>query len=160
MQMPENPISQPRWLTDDQQRAWRALWEVYGRLDAQLDKDLRAAHGLSLSEYGVLVRLSEAPDWAARMAQLAESSGISRSRLTHIVTRMEQRGLLERCSAVGDGRGITCRMTQAGYELLVAAAPVHVASVREHLIDLLDDGDIAALEKAMTKLRDHLVEQN
>lgn len=155
--MPEQPA--PRWLNDGEQRAWRALWEVYGRLDALLDKDLRAAQGISLNEYGILVRLSEAPEWSARMAQLAEASGVSRSRLTHVVSRMEQRGLLERCTASEDGRGILCRMTQAGYDLLVAAAPAHVASVRAHLIDLLDPDDIAGLEKSMTKLRDHLSRQ-
>ncbi|MCQ9368235.1 MarR family winged helix-turn-helix transcriptional regulator [Brevibacterium sp. 50QC2O2] len=151
--------SQPRWLDDCEQLAWRELWNAYGLLDAQLDRDLRTDCGLSLSEYGLLVRLSEQSDWKIRMAALADLSGISRSRLTHLVSRMEKRGLLERCSASEDGRGIICVMTQEGYRQLVAAAPRHVESVRDNLIDLLDHDELTTLASAFAKVNAHLHQQ-
>jgi DNA-binding MarR family transcriptional regulator len=151
--------SSPRWLDDCEQHAWRELWDAYGLLDAQLDRELRASCGLSLSEYGLLVRLSEQADWAIRMAALADLSGISRSRLTHLVSRMEKRGLLERCSASDDGRGIVCAMTQEGHRQLVAAAPRHVKSVRDNLIDLLDHDELMTLASAFAKVNAHLHQQ-
>jgi DNA-binding MarR family transcriptional regulator len=91
-----------RWLTDDQQRAWRAYLLGSAVLSERLDAQLRD-HGLDLAEYEILVTLSEAADRQLRMAELADAVHQSRSRLTHTVTRMEKRGLIERSTCPVDG---------------------------------------------------------
>lgn len=145
-----------RWLTADQQHAWRSYLEASQLLLAQLDKELRESRGLALGEYELLVRLSEQPNFSMRMARLAAEVAISRSRLTHIVSRMEARGLLGRSTTTGDGRGVLCTMTDAGYRLLVDAAPSHVASVRNHFIDRIDADGLDALGQAMDDVASRL----
>ena len=91
----------------------------------RLDDDLRQQHGLSLVEYEILVRLSEAED-PLRMARLADSLAHSRSRVTHTVKRMEAGGLVARCGSTEDGRGVVCQLTERGDLLLRNVAPTHV----------------------------------
>jgi len=122
----------------------------------RLDDDLREAHDISLVEYEILVRLSER-DGQMRMAALADALAHSRSRVTHTVTRMERTGLVLRSSSPDDGRGIVCRLTEKGHDLLVAAAPIHVAGVRAHLVDLVPDQDFAALGRVFDAVSDHLI---
>jgi DNA-binding MarR family transcriptional regulator len=152
--------SEPRWLTSEQQRSWRAYIIGTTLLTDTLDRELRQAHGLSLGEYEILVRLSESPGRTLRMAQIAESMQHSRSRVTHTVSRMEKAGLIERCAAEGDRRGVEARMTQKGWELLVEAAPTHVTGVREHFVDLATDEEFATLGKVMNAVADHLLAVN
>jgi DNA-binding MarR family transcriptional regulator len=133
-----------RWLDAGQQRSWRALVMGTTLLFDRLDDDLRRAHDISLVEYEILVRLSER-DGQMRMAALADALAHSRSRVTHTVTRMEKAGLVLRSSSPEDGRGILASITDKGHDLLVRAAPTHVAGVREHLVDLATDDDFAAL---------------
>src|SRR5688572_1093561 len=114
------------WLDADQQRSWRAYLVGTTLLMDRLDRDLRARHDLSLPEYEVLVRLSESEDHRLRMALLADSLSHSRSRVTHMVTRLERAGLVERGSCSSDGRGVEARLTEQGYALLQRAAPTHV----------------------------------
>ena len=147
-----------RWLDGDQQRSWRALVLGTTLLFDRLDDELRHAFDLSLTEYEILVRLSEREDRRLRMAQLADALAHSRSRVTHTVARMEKAGLVERCTSPEDGRGVVARMTDHGWDLLVRAAPVHVRGVREHLVDLVDPADLAALGRVMNTVSDHLVE--
>lgn len=149
---------EPRWLTSDQQAHWRAYLVGSARLTSALDAQLEADAGLSLSEYEVLVRLSEVPDRSKRMSRLADEVVHSRSRLTHTVSRMEARGLVERVRCSEDGRGVNCAMTDAGWRTLVDAAPGHVAAVREFLVDLLTDEQFAALGEAMSVVADALEE--
>ncbi len=104
----------------------------------RLDDDLRRTHDISLVEYEILVRLSER-DGQMRMAALADALAHSRSRVTHTVTRMEKVGLVQRSSSPEDGRGILATLTDKGHDLLVRAAPTHVAGVRAHLVDLASD---------------------
>ena len=125
-----------------------------------LDRELRQAHGLSLGEYEILVRLSETPGRTMRMAQVAESMRHSRSRVTHTVSRMEKAGLIERCAAEGDRRGVEARMTDKGWDLLVKAAPTHVTGVREHFVDLATDEQFAVLGTIMDAVSDHLLAHN
>lgn len=150
------PAAQPEddvpWLTDAQQRAWRAYLLGTARLTDALTRQLEADADLSLSEYEILVRLSEVPEHTLRMSELASSLVHSRSRLTHTVTRLERRGLVERRNCIEDGRGVNCVMTEAGYGLLVAAAPGHVRAVRAHLVDLLSDGQLLTLGRAMEQI--------
>lgn len=152
--------SETRWLNQDQQRAWRAFVIGTTLLTDTLDRELRHAHGLSLGEYEILVRLSESPNRTLRMAQIADSMQHSRSRVTHTVSRMEKAGLLERCAAEGDRRGVEARMTEKGWNLLVAAAPTHVNGVREHFVDLGSDEEFATMGRLMNAVADHLLAVN
>lgn len=140
--------AQTRWLTPDQQRIWRAYLEGVARIDRAMEARLRP-FGLALSEYEILVRLSEADDRTMRMSDLADAVRQSRSRLTHTVGRMEAKGLLTRQPCPDDRRGVHALLTDAGYDLLVAAAPDHVASVREAFVDVVDPADFEALGRAM-----------
>ncbi|GAA5021815.1 MarR family winged helix-turn-helix transcriptional regulator [Actinopolymorpha pittospori] len=129
-----------RWLTASQQRAWRAYLMGSARLMERLDRDLRAL-GLSMPEYEIMVRLSEAPERTLRMAELADSVNHSRSRLTHTIARMEAAGMVERDTCASDRRGVLARLTEAGYARLVEVAPTHVSGVRDGLVDLVSDED-------------------
>lgn len=149
-----------RWLDRDQQACWRAYIAGTTLLLDTLDRELRGAHGISLGEYEILVRLSEMPDRTLRMAKIAESMQHSRSRVTHTVTRMEKAGWISRCASSGDKRGVEARMTDAGWDLLVEAAHTHVRGVREHLVDLADPADFTALGRLMNAVTDHLVDRD
>lgn len=153
-----SPPAGTRWLDAGEYRAWRNFLEASQLLQAQLDTELREQHDLSISEYGLLVRLSETNEHMMRMSRLAAEAAVSRSRLSHLVARMERRGLVERVPFTEDGRGITCELTEAGYRLLVAAAPSHVESVRRHFIDRLDTDQVDPLGKAMTDIATRLRE--
>jgi DNA-binding MarR family transcriptional regulator len=152
--------SETRWLSDEQQRSWRAFIIGTTLLTDTLDRELRQAHGLSLGEYEILVRLSESPGRTLRMAQIADSMQHSRSRVTHTVSRMEKAGLIDRCAAEGDRRGVEARMTDKGWDLLVEAANTHVTGVREHFVDLATEADFATLGTVMNAVADHLLAVN
>jgi DNA-binding MarR family transcriptional regulator len=92
-----------------------------------------------------------------RMAALADALAHSRSRVTHTVTRMEKAGMVRRSSSPEDGRGILCTLTDKGHDLLVRAAPTHVAGVRAHLVDLAADPDFAALGRVFDAVADNLI---
>ena len=145
------------WLDAAQQRAWRAYLVGTTLLMDRLDRDLRERHQLSLPEYEILVRLSEAPDRRMRMAALADSLSHSRSRVTHTVARMERAGLVTRVACVSDGRGVEARLSDKGLLVLEEAAHTHVQGVREHLVDLAGDDDFAAVGRVFDAVTDHLV---
>ncbi len=146
------------WLTESQQHSWRALIMGTTLLLDRLDDELRAAHNISLTEYEILVRLSETPDHRLRMAHLADGLGHSRSRVTHTVSRMEAGGLVQRSDSPEDGRGVLALLTPQGKELLDLAAHTHVAGVRAHLVDLATDDDFCAVGRVMDAVSDQLVE--
>ncbi|HEY0118092.1 MAG TPA: MarR family winged helix-turn-helix transcriptional regulator [Cellulomonas sp.] len=145
-----------RWLTAEQQRHWRTFRDATVMLLDVLGRDLDERSGLSLHEYEVMVRLSEADGHTLRMSQLASTIAHSRSRLTHTIARMEAAGLVRRVACSSDARGVNCVLTDDGWAALVAAAPWHVAAVREHLVDRLSDQQLAALGDAMEAVRAHL----
>ena len=147
----------PRWLDADQQHSWRAFMMGMTLLLDRLDEDLEREFGISLTEYEVLVRLSERPESRMRMAQLADALAHSRSRVTHTVARMEKAGYVVRNASPEDGRGVVAELTQKGLELLQHAAPCHVESVRRNLVDLVDPDDFAALGRVFDAVADHLV---
>lgn len=147
------------WLDEREQRAWRAWLEGSALLEEALGRDLVAV-GLTFSEYDILVQLSEVEDRSLRMSELAGLVLHSRSRLTHTVSRMEARGLVRREPCEEDRRGVRCTMTEAGMAALVEAAPHHVGSVREHLVEPLDREEFLALGAAMAKVRDRLRPQD
>ena len=150
------PQVEPRWLNADQQRSWRALVLGFTLLSDRLDDDLRRHANLSLTEYEILVRLSER-DGKLRMAQLADALAHSRSRVTHTIKRMENAQLVERLTSPDDGRGVIASLTDKGWQLLRDIAPLHVEGVRDHLVDLVSDDDFAALGRAMNAVADHLI---
>ena len=145
-----------RWLTAQQQHAWRAYLVATTLLTERLDRDLREQHDLSLPEYEILVRLSEAPRRQLRMAMLAESVSHSRSRVTHTVARMEQAGLVRRVSCPSDRRGVLAEMTPTGLATLEEAAHTHVRGVRENLVDLADPDDFIAMGRVFDAVADQL----
>jgi DNA-binding MarR family transcriptional regulator len=153
---PAEPTPRGGWLDAEQQVHWRAFRGGTALLLAALEHDLAVRTGLSSHEYEVLVRLSEAPDRTMRMSELADGVAHSRSRLTHTIRRMEERGLVGRAPCASDARGVNCTMTEAGWRVLVDAAPIHVQSVRDHLVDVLTPEQFAALGDAMDVVRTHL----
>jgi DNA-binding MarR family transcriptional regulator len=140
------------WLTDAQLKAWRAYIEGSLRLNIQLEEDLRAATGLTMADYNVLVVLSEAPRRRLRMGELADRLVFSPSRLTYQVASMEKRGLVRRESCPDDRRGSEAVLTGDGLAKLRDSAPYHVDSVRERLIDLLDEAELATLTAIFERL--------
>jgi DNA-binding MarR family transcriptional regulator len=124
----------------------------------RLDRDLREKHQLSLAEYEILVRLSEADSNRMRMAMLADSVSHSRSRVTHTVNRMEKAGLVVRDSCVSDGRGVEAVLTSQGRRTLDEAAPTHVAGVRRLLIDLAPEEDFEAVGRVFDAVTDKLID--
>lgn len=148
-------MPETRWLSDEELRAWRAYVETQGDLIAALDADLAPA-GVTLGEYQVLVFLSEAPDRRMRMSDLAEMLQLSPSGLTRRLDGLVRRGLVGRQGSPDDRRVMLAVLTAEGRRCLQATAPTHVASVRQHLIDVLDDDELAMLERIFTKVRARL----
>jgi DNA-binding MarR family transcriptional regulator len=138
-------MTEPRWLDERQQRAWRSYLAASRLLRAQLDRELQRGSGMPHTYYEILVRLSEAPGRVLRMSELADASESSRSRLSHAVTRLEEAGWVTRESCPTDRRGAFARLTDEGFTALAAAAPSHVASVRRLLIDQLTDEQLEQL---------------
>ena len=126
-----------RWLGSDEQHAWRLYLRASSTLTEALNHDLVEDANISLNEYEVLSQLSEAEGHTMRMSMLAERLVHSRSRLTHTVRRLESEGLVLRTACEDDRRGVNCTLTEQGYEFLVKIAPIHVQSVRNHLVDKL-----------------------
>ena len=124
-----------RWLTDDELTAWTRLVGVVELLPGVLDSQLRKDAGLSHFEYFVLAMLSEADDRTLRMTALAHRTNSTLARLSHVVRRLEERGLVERFPCPEDARATNARLTGAGWDAVVAAAPGHVANVRGNVID-------------------------
>ncbi|MBX6721947.1 MAG: MarR family transcriptional regulator [Dactylosporangium sp.] len=142
-------------LPEQRERGWRAYIEASLRLITRLEEDLRPT-GLSLADYHVLVLLSEAPDRRLRMGELADRLVFSPSRLTYHISSMEKRGLVRRESCPQDRRGSHAVLTGHGLEVLRAAAPHHLDSVRRHFLDDLDDAEVAYLDRVFTRLGQRL----
>ena len=145
-----------RWLTDDQQQAWRAWIAASLLLPDRLSRDLQDEAGISLADYEILVHLSESPQRRLRMSELADLTLSSRSRLSHQIDRMSNAGLVDRQPCSEDRRGSFAVLTQDGYYFLVTTAPAHVASVRAHLVDVLTPEEFDVLGRICTKVADRL----
>jgi DNA-binding MarR family transcriptional regulator len=141
-----------RWLDEDELDAWVRFIAVVERLPGVLDSQLRRDSGLTHYEYFVLAMLSEAPDRTLRMTALAARTNATLSRLSHVVSRMEQRGLVERSPCPEDRRASNVALTAPGWDTLVAAAPGHVANVREHVIDALSPEQVRQLAGIATAM--------
>lgn len=145
-----------RWLSSEQQQYWRAWLAAETLLKEQLSRELQESFGITIADYEILVRLSESPERRVRMSELAEKTLASRSRLSHQIDRMEKQNLVERAACSDDRRGQWAILTNEGWNLLVAAAPVHVEGVRSHLLDQLSDAEFAALGSSLKKVAAHL----
>lgn len=145
-----------RWLTEEQQQAWRAWLSASLLLNDRLNRDMQEQHGLTMADYEILVRLSEVDGRRMRMSDLAEVTLSSRSRLSHQIDRMVKAGLVERQMCDDDRRGSFAALTDKGWTTLVDAAPDHVESVRTHLVDVLSAKDFALLGAACRKVSDRL----
>jgi DNA-binding MarR family transcriptional regulator len=145
-----------RWLTPDEQRAWRGYRSMRALLDLQLARDLWRDSGLSEADYDVLSTLGETDGHRVRLTELAAHMLWSKSRLSHHIARMEQRGLVLRERCDDDGRGAVVCLTPAGLETVEAAAPRHVESVRRHFLDAVEPAELAGLaalaERVVTRL--------
>jgi DNA-binding MarR family transcriptional regulator len=145
-----------RWLDEGEQRAWRAYVLMHGQLTARLNRQLQADSGLSLADYEVLVLLTDVPEAYVRPFEIQRSLQWEQSRLSHHLTRMQRRGLIERRDCQEDGRGALIVLTDAGRKAIEAAAPGHVNAVRSLFFDGLTRDQIEILERLATRVLDRL----
>jgi DNA-binding MarR family transcriptional regulator len=150
------PPGEPRWLDAEEQKAWRAWLYSTQLLQDRLDRELMHSTGISHAYYEILVALSETPGRMMRMSELADRCLSSRSRLSHAVSRLEERGWIRRQVCAEDGRGQLAVLTDDGFAALEAAAPVHVESVRTHLFDQLSPQQVEHMRDIGETLLHHL----
>lgn len=143
-----------RWLTEDEERAWRAFHRMLTVVPARTARDLAEDSALSAADYEVLSTLSEKAGHRWPLKELAAKMEWSRSRLSHHTTRMQERGMVEREPDPADARGCVLHLTINGLRALEAAAPGHVASVRTRLLDHLTPDELATLERIATRIAD------
>ncbi|MGW5667112.1 MarR family winged helix-turn-helix transcriptional regulator [Micromonospora sp. NPDC003776] len=134
-----------QWLTNEQLATWVRLAAVVELLPGALDSQLRRDAGLTHFEYMVLAMLSEASERTLRMTALAARTNATLPRLSHVVRRLEDRGLLERFPCPQDGRATNARLTEAGWQKVVTCAPRHVDNVRHHVFEVLSPEQVAQL---------------
>jgi DNA-binding MarR family transcriptional regulator len=152
-------MTSTRWLTARQERAWRRYRRMRALLDLQIARDLHRDSGLSEADYDVLSTLSEKPEGRWRARDLASRLLWSTSRLAHQVGRMENRGLVARQPCADDARGALIFLTAEGRTTLRQAAPLHVSSVRRHMVGLLTAEEIAMLDTIAGKIIAHLADE-
>jgi DNA-binding MarR family transcriptional regulator len=145
-----------RWLNEREQELWRGWIAASMLLPDRLSRDLQEQHGLTGTDYQILVELSESPERRMRMSTLADRTLLSRSRLSHQVDRMAKAGLVERQECEQDGRGMFAVLTDQGWDTIVRAAPDHVESVRRHLLDRLTPQEFEAFGSACIKVAEAL----
>jgi DNA-binding MarR family transcriptional regulator len=143
--MTESTIESPRWLDEREQAAWRAYLDMNAKLTARLNREMQDQCGVSIADFSVLVQLSEHIDARMRILELARAIGWEKSRLSHQLTRMQQRGLIERSSCNEDRRGAFVVLTEQGRATIEAAAARHVESVRRYVFDSLTAEQVESL---------------
>ncbi|WP_205327745.1 MarR family winged helix-turn-helix transcriptional regulator [Glycomyces sp. YM15] len=145
-------MTEPRWLSDAEMRAWLGYRRMRRLLDLRIDRDLAADAGLSEQDYDVLSIVSELPEQGIRVGELSERLWWTRSGLSRHLGRMEQRGLIARGDDPDDARGTVVTLTESGRSAIREAAPGHVDSVRRHLIDRLTPAELQALGDIAAKV--------
>ncbi|MEL6890141.1 MAG: MarR family transcriptional regulator [Actinomycetota bacterium] len=144
-------MTEPRWLDDTQQRAWRGLLVFVNRGLPRIERTLKE-QGLLVVHYSILVALSSAPDDTMRLTELADAANLSPSRLTHRLKTMIERGHVEITADEDDGRGKNATLTRSGRQLLEHVAPIHVEDVQRLVFDHLDADETASLADALSKI--------
>jgi DNA-binding MarR family transcriptional regulator len=144
--MTQATTTSPRWLEPREQAAWRAYLEMNTKLTAHLNRQMQGEFGLSIADFSVLVQLSEHVDARMRVLELARALDWEKSRLSHQLTRMQQRGLIERSNCSEDRRGAWIVLTDHGRRTVESAAPGHVDVVRTYLFDCLSPEQVEALD--------------
>jgi DNA-binding MarR family transcriptional regulator len=147
-------MTRTKWLTPDEGRAWRNLSLMQLQLFALLGREM--TNGLSYPDYLVLADLSDQPEGQVRLNELGRRLGWEKSRISHHITRMEQRGLVERVKCPTDQRGWFVTFTPAGRDAIRQAAPAHVRLVRRHFVDLLTPEQLTTLDDIARTVLDHL----
>jgi DNA-binding MarR family transcriptional regulator len=145
---PANPFS------DHELAAWRGMLEVHARVTHQLDAQMQAEHGLSVSAYEVLMFLADAPEHRLRMADIARRVLLSRSGCTRLVDRLVKDGYVTRCAADTDGRGLYAQLTDAGIDKVAAARHTHRDGVRQYFLDHLSATDQIAIGDVWNRFLD------
>ncbi|MEV6330757.1 MarR family transcriptional regulator [Streptomyces sp. NPDC051909] len=149
-------MTEPRWLSDEEQRVWRSYLHATTLLEDHLDRQLQRDAGMPHIYYGLLVKLSQAPRRRMRMTELAKDAKITRSRLSHAVARLEKNGWVSREDCPSDKRGQFAALTDEGYEVLRRTAPGHVVAVRQALFDRLSPEQVEQLGGIMRTLAEGL----
>jgi DNA-binding MarR family transcriptional regulator len=134
-----------KWLNDEELAAWVRLAAVLELLPGVLDSQLRRDAGLTHFDYYALAMLSEAPERTLRMTSLAAQTNATLPRLSHVIRRLEDRGLVDRFPCPSDARATNVRLTPAGWDKVLDTAPGHVAAVRQHVIDALNPEQVHQL---------------
>jgi DNA-binding MarR family transcriptional regulator len=147
-----------RWLTEEEQRAWRGLLRMTAQLNARANRLLLQEYGISLADYEVLVALSEAPEGQLRVFEVADALVWEQSRVSHQLARMQRRGLITREGCATDARGAFAVLTAAGRAAIERAAPAHVEQVRQLVFDELSHEQVSALTEITTRVLDRLAE--
>jgi DNA-binding MarR family transcriptional regulator len=145
-------VPEIRWLDEREERAWRALEFMQMRLESELARQLATESGLSYPDYLVLIALTDQPDGRLRLFELGAVLGWEKSRLSHHVTRMANRGLVEKETCDSDRRGAFVVVTDKGREEIAAAAPGHVRTVRRLFIDLLTADELDTFADAAERV--------
>src|SRR5215472_11773180 len=145
-----------RWLTEEEQQAWRGLVQMTSQLNARMNRQLQEEYGVSLADYEVLVVLSEAAGGRRRVFEIADALAWEQSRVSHQLARMKSRGLIAREDCASDARGAFAVLTEAGRAAIERAAPAHVETVRQLIFDGLTHDQLAALTEITTGVLDRL----
>ncbi|CAM5494473.1 MarR family transcriptional regulator [Streptomyces tanashiensis] len=153
---PMGDMTEPRWLTDEEQHVWRAYLHATTLLEDHLDRQLQRDAGMPHVYYGLLVQLSQAPRRRLRMTELARSAKITRSRLSHAIARLETNGWVRRENCPSDKRGQFAQLTDEGMEVLRRNAPGHVAAVRQAMFDRLSADQVEQLGAIMRVMAEGL----
>jgi len=145
-----------RWLTEEEQRAWRGLLRMTSQLNARMNRQLLQDYGISLADYAVLVALSEAPAGRLRVFEVADTLSWEQSRVSHQLARMQRRGLITREDCASDARGAFAVLTEAGRAAIEQAAPAHVETVRQLVFDGLTQDQLTTLTEVTSRVLDRL----
>jgi DNA-binding MarR family transcriptional regulator len=141
--------ARPLTAHDPRLSPWRAFLLAHARVSRRLDDELRAEHDLSFAEYDALLTIATAPGRRIRMRQLADQVLLSKSGVTRLIDRLVADGLVERDTCMTDARGAEAVLTAAGLDRLRDASDTHLRGIADHFLDVLDDGQLAELGRAM-----------
>ncbi|NUK84207.1 MarR family transcriptional regulator [Streptomyces lunaelactis] len=153
-------LPRPRWLTEEEQRVWRAYLHATTLFEDHLDRQLQRDAGMPHIYYGLLVQLSQAPRRRKRMTELAIDAKITRSRLSHAVARLEKSGWVHREDCPSDKRGQNAVLTEEGLAVLERTAPGHVEAVRQAMFDRLSPEQVGQLGEIMKTMAEGLQPQD